>query len=153
MRPWRHPCFQLLYANTPGTGPQPQNWYFHRPSPPFKEIDVGKKLTPMWPFTAPCIISLNFCNTTLITFNILDMRYWKMKQSYHACTTCIWWRHQMETFSALLPICAGNSPVTGELTIQRPVTRSFDVSIVLCLNKRLSKQSQGWWFEAPSRSL
>ena len=25
-----------------------------------------------------------------------------------------WWRHQMEKFSALLAICAGNSPVTGE---------------------------------------
>ena len=25
-----------------------------------------------------------------------------------------WWRHQMETFSALLVLCAGNSPVTGE---------------------------------------
>ena len=25
-----------------------------------------------------------------------------------------WWRHQMETFSALLAICAGNSPVSGE---------------------------------------
>ena len=28
------------------------------------------------------------------------------------CST--WWRHQMETFSALLAICAGNSPETGE---------------------------------------
>ena len=25
-----------------------------------------------------------------------------------------WWRHQMETFSALLAFCAGNSPVPGE---------------------------------------
>ena len=25
-----------------------------------------------------------------------------------------WWRYQMETFSALLAICAGNSPVPGE---------------------------------------
>ena len=25
-----------------------------------------------------------------------------------------WWRHQMETFSALLALCAGNSPVPGE---------------------------------------
>ena len=25
-----------------------------------------------------------------------------------------WWRHQMETFSALLALCAGNSPVIGE---------------------------------------
>ena len=33
----------------------------------------------------------------------------------------------METFSALLAICAGNSPVTGEFPTQKPVTRSFDV--------------------------
>ena len=33
----------------------------------------------------------------------------------------------METFSALLAICAGNSPVPGEFPTQRPVTRSFDV--------------------------
>ena len=57
-----------------------------------------------------------------------------------------WWRHQIETFSALLAICAGNSPVTGEFPTQRPVTRSFDVFFDLRLNKRLSKQSWGWWF-------
>ena len=33
----------------------------------------------------------------------------------------------METFSVLLSICAENSPITGELPAQRPVTRSFDV--------------------------
>ena len=38
-----------------------------------------------------------------------------------------WWRHQMETFSASLAICVGNSPVPGEFPTQRPVTRSFDV--------------------------
>ena len=64
-----------------------------------------------------------------------------------------WWCHQMETFSALLALCAGNSPVTGEFPAQRPVTRSFDVSFDLRLNKRLSKQSWGWWFETPSCSL
>ena len=64
-----------------------------------------------------------------------------------------WWRHQMETFSALLAICAGNSPVTGEVPAQRPVTRSFDVFFDLRLNKPLNKQSWGWWFEAPSRPL
>ena len=64
-----------------------------------------------------------------------------------------WWRHQMETFSALLAICAGNSPVTGEFPTQRPVTRSFDVFFDLHLNKRLSKQSWGWWFETSSRPL
>ena len=62
-----------------------------------------------------------------------------------------WWRHQMETFSALLAICTGNSPVNGEFPAQRPVTRSFDV--FFDLNKRLGKQSWGWWFETPSRPL
>ena len=52
-----------------------------------------------------------------------------------------WWRHQMEAFSALLAICAGNSPVPGEFPTQRPVTRIFDVFFDLRLNKRLSKQS------------
>ena len=33
----------------------------------------------------------------------------------------------METFSALLAICVGNSLVTGEFPTQRPVTWSFDV--------------------------
>ena len=55
----------------------------------------------------------------------------------------------METFSALLAICAGNSPVTSEFHTQRPVTRSFD----LHPNKRLSKQWWGWWFEALSCPL
>ena len=64
-----------------------------------------------------------------------------------------WWRHQMETFSALLAICAGNSPVPGEFPAQRPVTRSFDVFFDLRLNKRSSKQSWGWWFETLSCSL
>ena len=33
----------------------------------------------------------------------------------------------METFLALLALCAGNSPVTGEFPAQRPVTQSFDI--------------------------
>ena len=64
-----------------------------------------------------------------------------------------WWCHQMETFSALLALCDGNTPVTGGIPWQRPVRRSFDVFFVLCLNKRLSKQSRHRWFETPSRSL
>ena len=51
-----------------------------------------------------------------------------------------WWRHQMETFSALLAICAGNSPVTGDFPAQRPETRSVDVFIDVHFNELLSKQ-------------
>ena len=56
----------------------------------------------------------------------------------------------MEAFSALLAICAGNSPVPGEFPTQRPVTRSFDVYFDMRPNNRLSKQSWGWWFETLS---
>ena len=59
----------------------------------------------------------------------------------------------METFSALLAICVGNTPVSGEFPAQRPVTWSFDISFDLRLNKRLSKQSWGWWFETLSCPL
>ena len=71
---------------------------------------------------------------------------------YHSMKSS-WWRHQMETFSALLAICAGNSPVPSEFPTQRPVTRSFDIFFDLRLNKRLSKQRWGWWFETLSRPL
>ena len=43
--------------------------------------------------------------------------------------------------------------VTGEFPSQQPVTPSIARFFRLCLNKRLSKQSRGWWFETPSRSL
>ena len=55
--------------------------------------------------------------------------------------------------SAVLALCAGNSPVPGEFFAQRPVTRSFDVFFDLRPNKWLSKQSWGWWFETPSYRL
>ena len=64
-----------------------------------------------------------------------------------------WWRHQMEIFSALLALCAGNSHVTGEFPSQRPVTRSLDVFFDLRLDKRWSKQSWGWWFKTASSWL
>ena len=64
-----------------------------------------------------------------------------------------WWRHQMETFSVLLALCAMNSPVPGDFPAQRPVTLSFDVLCDLRLNKRLSKQSWGWRFVTLSRPL
>ena len=75
---------------------------------------------------------------------------WKVPMRFHPYA---WWRHQMETFSGLLDLCSGNSPVSGEFPSQRPVMRSFDAFFDLHQNKRLSKQSWGWWFETPSRPL
>ena len=48
----------------------------------------------------------------------------------------------METFSALLAICAGNSPATGEFPAQRPVTQSFDV-FCAWINGRVNNREAG----------
>ena len=96
-----------------------------------------------------CCISTKICiSTTGYVWGAWDDRKYKC-----ICIYVSWWRHQMKPFSALLALCAGTSPGTGEFPAQRPVTRSFGVFFVLRLNKRLSKQSWGWWFETPSRSI
>ena len=61
------------------------------------------------------------------------IRFHRFRIERHVVFLCwdqdeTWWRHQMETFSALLAICAGNSPVHGEFPTQRPVTRVSSVS-------------------------
>ena len=55
-------------------------------------------------------------------------------------------------FRVIGPLC-GEFTGPGEFPAQRPVTRSFHVLFDLRLNKRLSKQPWGWWFETPSWSL
>ena len=75
------------------------------------------------------------------------------KSHLYAKTSMALWRHQIETFSMLLAFCAGNSPMTGVFSAQRPVTQSIDVFFYRRLNKRLSEQSWGAWFEMPSLSF
>ena len=55
-------------------------------------------------------------------------------------------------FRVTSPLC-GEFTGPGEFPTQRPVTRSFDGVFDLPLNKRLSKQPGGWWFETLSWSL
>ena len=50
------------------------------------------------------------------------------------------------------PLC-GEFTGPSEFPTLRRVRRSFDVFFDLRLNKRLSKQPWGWWFETPSWSL
>ena len=88
-----------------------------------------------------------------VRYNYIQLTITNTYNHYYIICMMSWWRHQMETFSALLAICAGNSPVTGEFPTQRPVTRSFDVYFDMRPNERLSKQSWGWWFETLSSPL
>ena len=107
--------------------------------------------TCLWRFH--CTRVITYANNGM-TDEIISFTWFISRPSLHNYLNhSAWWRHQMETFSALLAFCAGNSPVNGEFPAQRPVTRTFDVFFDLRLNKRLSKQSWGWWFETPPRSL
>ena len=45
----------------------------------------------------------------------------------------------MKTFSVLLTVCKGNSPVTDGFPSEKPVTRSFDV--FLCAPQQTVKQT------------
>ena len=91
-----------------------------------------------------------FCDPVLELYRevLLHVKLERVRVTSHSaaqhCYMFAWWRHQMEIFSALLAICAGISPVTGELPAQRPATRSFAAFFDLHLNKQLSKQSWGW---------
>ena len=86
---------------------------------------------------ATVIVCVNFCNHLLLS---------------HYLSTYMMTSSNGNIFRVIGHLC-GNSLVTGEFPAQRPVTRSFDVFFDLRLNKRLSKQSRGWWFETPSRPL
>ena len=98
------------------------------------------------------LLLINITHRKTFALYILIDRYgWICWISY--CSPKCIWCHQMETFSALLAICAGNSPVPGEFPAQRPVTRSSDVFFDQRSNKRLSKQWRGWWFETQSCPL
>ena len=83
--------------------------------------------------------------------------------NFNSCTECITldislphddvikWKH----FQRYWPFVRGihRSRVNSPHNMYTPVTRSFDVFFDLRLNKRLSKQSWGWWFETPPRQL
>ena len=86
---------------------------------------------------------------------MLSMMTWEPFHQHGSNLILAWISNVQDeiAFSALLAICVGNSPFTGEFPSQRPVTRSFDVFFDLLLNKRLTKPSRRWWFETPPRSL
>ena len=58
---------------------------------------------------------------------LLQYMPFHQRKPFYSPVRFTWWRHQMETFSALPAISAGNSPAPGEFPAQWPVTRSFDV--------------------------
>ena len=103
----------------------------------------------------------------MITYAYLTVRQlWPWKKNSHVIGVVLWYELLPVTTQHLTMMTSSNGnifrvtgPLCGEFTgpsefpTQSPVTRSFDVCFDLRLNKRLSKQSWGWWFETLSWSL
>ena len=107
--------------------------------------------------------TLKFSVATVFIKLGLDILYlhWELSHWEQSASFILWHlthRHFMITssngdiFRVTGPLC-GEFTGPGEFPTQRPVTRSFDVFFDLRLNKRLSKQPWGWWFETPLWSL
>ena len=80
-----------------------------------------------------------FCGMTFV--RLMNKVVW-IQLKIHHIEIDTWWRHQMETYSASLALCAGNSPAPDEFPAKRPVTQSFDVFFDLRPNRRLSKRGE-----------
>ena len=81
---------------------------------------------------------------------VMVMVCWLTASNHYQAITS--WRHQMETLSALLATCAGNSPVPGEFPHKGQWRGALMFSLI-CAWIKVSKQWRGWWFETLSRPL
>ena len=79
-------------------------------------------------------------NRVHISWDILYIHIWQPWESFMMTSS------NGNIFRVTGPLC-GEFAGPGEFPTQRLVTRSFDVYFDLRLNKRLCKQSWGWWFE------
>ena len=90
------------------------------------------------------ILLMVILNTTW-KYDFIIQVFSRTRQAVCSNRTSSWWRV--------------TGPLCGEFTGHRwiPLTKASDVELCCflwsALNKLLSKQSWGWWFETPSRSL
>ena len=92
--------------------------------------------------------------TTLMYWNQFNCNtcYCRCVDSWRVIEVIMMTSSDGNIFRVTGPLC-GEFTGPGKFPTQRPVTRSFDVFFDLRLNKRLSKQPWGWWFETLSWSL
>ena len=87
----------------------------------------------LFPFDDVIMQGLTLCvnnRDRVIHICVSELSHW----SFRYMSPVPRWCHPMEPFAALLALCDGNSPITGEFPSQRPVTRSFDVFFDLRLD-------------------
>ena len=97
-------------------------------------------------------IWLNHCRTLWLQYAFVWSPITRIPPHFTQSSLIIMTSSNGNIFRVTGPLC-GEFTGPGEFPTQRPVTRSFDVFFHLRLNKQLSKQPRGWWFETPPKSL
>ena len=100
----------------------------------------------------PCLLLPRISAVWISWLTTLGLEVERERRNATRWTWWVWFSMMTSSSGNILRVtglCARNSPVTGEFPAQRPVTRSFDVFFDLRLNKQLSKQWWGGWFETP----
>ena len=88
----------------------------------------------------------------VLSYLVLLCLVWPKINHSHTCFSIMMTSSNGNIFRVTGPLC-GEFTGPGEFPAQGPVTRSFNVFFDLRLNRRLSKQPWGWWFETPVWSL
>ena len=136
---WVKPRYSALYYDST----LHVMWQWSVYSDCFSDFEITNHLNLLWVFRRKCYEDVRL----LCICNHIMTQYW---------IEGIWMTPSNENIFRVTGHLCGEftgHPWIPRTNIQRPVTRSFDVSFDLHNNKRLSKQSWGWWFETPSRSL
>ena len=94
--------------------------------------NVSGKQWIKWPFDLLSVgdISQRFCHNYIYLTPLTANSHQTKLKAILQVTKWSWRRNQMETFSTLLALCAGNSLVTSEFPSQRPVTGSCCVFFI-----------------------
>ena len=94
------------------------------------------------------ILCTDFINTNGIIF-----QWWYNGFNFFECGRFFMMTSSNRNIFRVTGLLCGEFTGPGDFPTQRPVTRGFDVFFDLRLNKRMSKQSWGWWLETLSCSL
>ena len=95
------------------------------------------------------IVTITTSSGRPIIYSFCDIEHDILRDNWESARDPMTTSSNGNIFRVTGPLC-GEFTGPGEFPTQRPVTRSFDVYFDLRLNKRLSKQPWGWWFETPS---
>ena len=85
---------------------------------PWSLLTIYVKYTPNTVHVVHSCFDMFSCSLAPVAFtDIFHVYFISVEAITRQCRWCnaeTWWRHQMEVFSALLDICAGNAPVNSQ---------------------------------------